>query len=469
MAAFVTITWILIAPLIAAGLTASQIVIWLTLVPYLFLPERFAINLSGLPDIDKTAAITLGLLLCFLLHREKFRAVPRPAKRTWAVKFWMVSLFGLMIAGALLTLLTNREPLVYGPTVLPGMRLWDSISLLSGIAFYVMPFFFAWRYLSTPKAHRDLLTAFVVTGLIYSVLMLIEIRLSPQLHTWVYGYFQHSFLQHVRDGFRPIVFLQHGIWVGFFIFMTVLAAIAMWKSTKESKWLMAAVWLFLILGVSKNAGAAFICILCSGVLLLAPIRIQKVLAASVAVAVLVYPALRQVELIPTAKLTSFAASVSVERAQSLQFRLDNEDQLLARAYLKPLAGWGGYNREKILSERGEVVSVPDGLWIITIGTRGWLGYIALFGILTSPIILFWLSRHRSQAPPETLGLTLIIAGNLIYMIPNATLTAIGWLVFGALAGYLRYQGAQDAVGSSQQTSPSTRQAVVYTRFGSERT
>ena len=42
MTTLVTLAWIIIAPLIAGGLTSSQIVIWLTLVPYLFLPEAFA-------------------------------------------------------------------------------------------------------------------------------------------------------------------------------------------------------------------------------------------------------------------------------------------------------------------------------------------------------------------------------------------------------------------------------------------
>ena len=49
--------------------------------------------------------------------------------------------------------------------------------------------------------------------------MLVEVRLSPQINTWIYGFFQHDFIQMMRyGGFRPIVFLPHGLWVAFFAY-----------------------------------------------------------------------------------------------------------------------------------------------------------------------------------------------------------------------------------------------------------
>lgn len=469
LAAFVTITWILIAPLIAAGLTASQIVIWLTLVPYLFLPERFAINLPGLPDIDKTAAVTIGLVLAFLLHREKFSAITRPSKRSSAIKVWVGSFFALMVLGALFTLFTNREPLFYGPTVLPALRLWDSISLLSGLAFFVIPFFFAWRYLPTPTAHLELLRALVAMGLIYSLLMLVEIRLSPQLHTWLYGYFQHSFVQHIRGGFRPIVFLQHGIAVGFFIFMAVLAALAQWKSTQETKWLLASIWLFSVLAISKNMGAMVICIVSVILYVFATHRVKGLFAVTVALIVLIYPAFRQAELIPLEKVVDLAAAVSPDRAGSLQYRLNNEDQLLSRAYIKPFGGWGGYARDQIFNNEGVRTSVSEGRWIQTIGSRGWLGYIALFGVLTVPIFLARKPISTAQTPPETTVLAIIMAGNLIYMIPNSTLTPISWLVFGSLSGYLRHYPSGIDIERPDRTNELEikRSDTKYTRFSSK--
>ena len=72
--------------------------------------------------------------------------------------------------------------------------------------------------------------ALVVAGLAYSVPMLIEVRLSPQINIWVYGFFQHNFDQMMRyGGFRPIVFLPHGLWVAFFALMALVAAVGLWR------------------------------------------------------------------------------------------------------------------------------------------------------------------------------------------------------------------------------------------------
>ena len=44
----------------------------------------------------------------------------------------------------------------------------------------------------------------------------------------VYGFFPHSWLQHVRGGgFRPIVFMNHGLVLGIFLSMAVVASAIM--------------------------------------------------------------------------------------------------------------------------------------------------------------------------------------------------------------------------------------------------
>lgn len=64
--------------------------------------------------------------------------------------------------------------------------------------------------------------------------MLYEVRLSPQLHRIFYGYFPHSFAQQVRGGgFRPVVFLQHGLWVAFFAMMMTVVTFALWCQNKQ--------------------------------------------------------------------------------------------------------------------------------------------------------------------------------------------------------------------------------------------
>src|SRR5437870_12226972 len=55
--------------------------------------------------------------------------------------------------------------------------------------------------------------------------------LNPQLHLWIYGFRQHSFAQQMRDGgYRPLVFMQHGLMVAMWMAMTTLVGAWLWKS-----------------------------------------------------------------------------------------------------------------------------------------------------------------------------------------------------------------------------------------------
>jgi hypothetical protein len=50
------------------------------------------------------------------------------------------------------------------------------------------------------------------------------------LHTWVYGYFPHSFAQQLRyGGYRPVVFMGHGLLVALFAAIALISAVVMWQ------------------------------------------------------------------------------------------------------------------------------------------------------------------------------------------------------------------------------------------------
>ncbi len=57
------------------------------------------------------------------------------------------------------------------------------------IAVQLLAFWVARTHLRTPQAQITLLRVFVFSALAYSVLALIELRLSPQLNNWIYGFF----------------------------------------------------------------------------------------------------------------------------------------------------------------------------------------------------------------------------------------------------------------------------------------
>lgn len=442
MTPMVMLIWPVMALILFAKLPVVQAVIWCVLLPYMFLPERFAIDLPAIPPLNKTNMIAIGLVCGLIVQRLKIAAWLKKDETVElgkpALKWLLFACFAVVVFGTTMTVFTNREPLPYGDVVLQAAKPRDIISLTGDLVFKLVPFFYAALYLTTPRRHNILLTAIVAGSLVYSVLMLIEIRLSPQLHYWIYGYYQHSFVQHIRDGFRPMVFMQHGLWVSFFVFSGIIAALGLWRSTKQSKWLAAAVWIFLVLALSSNLGASIIALMLGGVMFAFSKQAQLWVITAISAIVFLFPMLRETNLLPLNTVLNVAASIDPLRAESLEFRLDNEDILLEKAQRKSLFGWGGWSRNRVFDEKGRDLSTTDGLWILILGTSGWVGYLSYFGFLVFPLLFLRAAYKRKDVPFETLALGMISAGNLIYIIPNATLTPLGFLIFGAVAGYAMY-------------------------------
>ena len=192
-------------------------------------------------------------------------------------------------------------------------------------------------------------------------------------------------MQQVRGGgYRAVVFLQHGLWLAIFMAMAMLGTIALWRHARQqgnpNAWRLgvAALWLLMTLVLCNSLGALIIALLFLPVVLFMGVRGQLLFAAIIAGAILIYPMLRGSGLVPVQTLLSWSRAISEERADSLAFRFRNEDILLARANEKPLSGWGGFGRNRVRDpETGRDISTTDGMWIITIGTWGWPGYISL--------------------------------------------------------------------------------------------
>jgi hypothetical protein len=147
-----------------------------------------------------------------------------------------------------------------------------------------------------------------------------------------------------------------------------------------------------------------------------------------------YPVARGLDIIPTERLVEMAERIDPHRAQSLAFRFDNETVLLDRAREKPVFGWGSWGRNQIWDGTGRLLTVTDGRWIILVGVGGWLMLLAEFGLLTWPIFLLWWRSHAG-VPVHVATLAVILAINMLDLLPNATLTPLTWLFAGGLLGY----------------------------------
>lgn len=438
---------------------------------YLFLPEQVGIDLPVLPTLDKTLMPSMAAgIMCLIMARRRVVPAPRAAAgwpappapkpadetvRTARGRVLFRTLFVLLFLTPVLTVVQNAEPVIRGPGFIPGLMPYDigSLMLTQGVAF--LPFFLAQRFLARPEDQVMLLHTFVIAGLGYAVLCLYEIRMSPQLNVHLYGFFPHSFLQHMRaGGFRPIVFLSHGLAVGIFLAMTILAAAAMfrWEMRNGKRitafgWLMAAIWLLFVLFLAKAVGPLALALIFVPVVIFLGTQGQLLFAMIVAGITLFYPLLRGAGWIPVDTVYEFTLARSEERAQSLKFRLDNEEILLERAAEKPIAGWGSWGRNLTYDPyTGRQATTPDGVWIILIGSSGWVGYILHFGLLTAPLFLLGISRRKLGLSVESAGLAMVLAINLMDLIPNASLTPLTYLIAGALAG--RYAMAQVPGGAA---------------------
>jgi hypothetical protein len=166
-------------------------------------------------------------------------------------------------------------------------------------------------------------------------------------------------------------------------------------------------------------------------------KFQLRIAAALVSIALFYPLLRSFDLFPTQTFIELSSSVSGERAQSLQTRFVNEDRLLERASQRLLFGWGRYGRSRIYDDYGKDISLTDGQWIITLGQFGIVGFLAEFGLLSLAVFRA-VKLSSSNIDPITFlpfaAICLIVAVNILDLLPNSGLQPWTWLLSGALLG-----------------------------------
>ncbi len=432
---------------------------------YLLLPLKTSVDLPVLPALQKDSVPAFIALLMTLtagaLMPKNSRYFPKGAIGRL--------LLIVLILGTFLTVLQNSEPLIYGPRFIPGLRLYDGFALVLLSLVLLLPFFLGHKLLATPNAQRGFLKFIVYAGLIYSIPALIEVRISPQLHNIFYGQHPHQFAQAYRaGGFRPTVFIGHGLEVALFFSFCALSALGLWKhgaAERKKFYLFAAIWLFVMLILCRSLGPLMITILIGSIMFFGNPRIYLLSSAVISSIALTYPALRAADLIPTEPVLRWAYNVSPERGASLNLRLVNEDALLEKANQKALFGWGAYGRNRIYLSNGADVSVVDGMWVSTFGLGGWTRYITLFGLLCLPAIFAAIQRKSLQIGPETAVLSMLLSGNLLDLIPNAALTPLTFLIVGAIWGRLSLQ--KIATPEEEAQTPklqAVRNGLQYTRY-----
>ncbi|MFT5357375.1 MAG: hypothetical protein ACI9KE_004610 [Polyangiales bacterium] len=422
--------WVPVTAWLFKRFRPAEAVIWAVLLSINYLPEVVAIDPPLLPPMDKTS---MAALWCFIACLVKSPGRIKAAKPFRGIDI----LFIFMLIGNLGTSLTNGDTLVTGPIVRPALSLYDSfaLSIKDTLSIY-LPFFIGRAMIRKRADLADMTRILLSTGLVYTLLALFEIRMSPQLHHNIYGFHQMDFSMTLRfGGYRPMIFMQTGMAVSMYLLGSSLMAMARWRAGLAKFWQI--VYLPVIVVICKSSGAVIYGILLWPLVLMSK-RFRILVPAAFSLIALLYPVLRGTDVFPADALVEYAEGFNEERALSLWFRFDQEKQLMDRARERPLFGWGAYDRNRLFDPgTGEDLSITDGDWTIQLGTRGAIGFLGMYGMMTIPCILlfFRMRKLKSKGDRRLLAVLALFASTItIDLLPNGLFNCLPLFLSGALHG-----------------------------------
>lgn len=394
----------------------------------LFLPmDKLAVPLIL---YDKVTATGIGIVMSMIVMDGE-----RLAEYPWGAMdlplfFWLLSGF--------LASITN------------GLGAKDGVQeAFNAFTIWGAPFMAGRLYFSRPGAQSWLCSLFFLAGLVYIPFVVFELVMSPQAHRIVYGYMQHDFSQVIRGGgYRPMVFMEHGILLGTFMCMSALVGIwCTWTKVFPKKmWRVGGGmwgWVLLLVGAAvacKSFAAVGLMVIGTFLLFSAVILRTRILIICLLLIPVFYISTRTFGTWDGQNLVDLVAEkFSEDRSLSLKFRLDNELILIDKAMERPLLGWGGWGRSRVYDEEtGEDLSTTDGFWIITLGRWGILGLSSVFALILLPTIRFLIlfPPRRWKEPNVAPGVVLSLIP-LLFLVDctlNAMVNPVYLLFAGGVAG-----------------------------------
>jgi len=399
---------------------------------WLFLPVA-TYALPGLPDYTKMSATCYGILLATALFDSGRFTTFRPSWLDIPILVWCLC----PIASSL----SN------------GLGLYDGFSqALDQTVYWGLPYFLGRLYLGNWMGLRQLAIAIFAGGLAYIPFIFFELRFSPQLHRIFYGFHAHNdFSQTIRyGGYRPMVFMQHGLAVGAWMMAATLAGIWLWQTGVlktflglPMKWLVPTMLVTFIL--CKSTGAYVLLLGGLAILYTGKWFRNSLLLLLVVATVIFYLYSGVIGTITPERREVFINKLetvfSEDRVASLEFRMVNEEILGEKARERSLFGWGGWGRARVYDETGKDITVTDSLWIIAFGDRGLVGVISVTAaMLILPVVFcLWGYPVRLWAHPVASPAILLVTIITLYMVDcvlNALINPIYVLAMGGVSGLL---------------------------------
>ena len=428
-AIFVLIAWVPLTVGLFTAMSSRKVAVVSLVGAWLILPP-VSIPLPGIPDFSKLTATTFGLLLGAALFDLSRYLNFRPRWYDLPMVVWCL--------GPMFSAISN------GDTAYDGMSF-----CLRQLFLWGLPYFIGRLYLNDLQSLRDLAIGIIVGGICYIVPCVIEMRMSPQFSMWFYGVSGNLTSLGMRlGGYRPKVFLAHGLELGTYMCAASLAGWWIWRSgyLKQMFGLPFGTLVYpALLGTTilcRSSGALLLFLLGVGTLWVSTrFRTRLIVICIILIPPLYYSA-RITRIWSGANLVDFIQSnFDEERAKSLNYRFRNENLIIARALDRPILGWGGFGRflqiDPDQTGKKKALSVPDGLWVIALGTQGLLGLMAVTLVILLPPIVFitrfppgqWLDPQVAPAAMFAVLLSLFMIDCLLNAMINLIyVAAMGGLI-----------------------------------------
>lgn len=432
IAQLVMLAWLPIVLYLFNRFPAHKAVVIGFVVAWLFLPQKAGFALTGLPDYSRRSVTCYAILLAtFIFDFGRFSKF----------KFgWLDLPMLIWCLCPLASSITN------------DLGLYDGFSqTLAQTMIWGVPYFLGRIYLNNLAGLRQLATTIFVCGLVYIPLCLYEIRMSPQMHIMVYGYFPHSFGQTQRlGGWRPQVFMEHGLELGMWMMAATLIGIWLWRAgTIRQVWGVPIEWLLIPLLITfvliKSTGCYFLLALGLVVFFIAK-QFRTSIPILIMIAFMIFylaqNALTESYITDQIVATLNNIGLPEDRVASLVYRYNMEEMLVDKARQSIIFGWGGWGRNRVYDYNwyGQLVNISavDSLWIIVFGINGLVGLSSVFLSFFVPVIGFikrypaslWLNRQVAPAAVLAVVLILFMTDCLV----NGMINPVFILACGGIAG-----------------------------------
>jgi hypothetical protein len=284
--------------------------------------------------------------------------------------------------------------------------------------------------------------AFVIAGMAYVPICLVEIFTGPQLYARLYGYQPYRWIGAQRYfGFRPIGLLEDGNQLGIWMATSALIAIWLWKRSFVKDIIgipIASVSgiLFAVTLLCQSVGSVILLIALLPFQLLGRRYLTRFLTAFVLLAIFTLIAVRLANVVSlrTVVKHNVAANAGAQFLReigrgSFGWRLSQDERHVGVALTRPVLGSGEWDWWKESSSR------PWALWLLAFGMYGMVGLFALESLQLIPVArAIWSPLARSNTDGSDLrsALATVILMSAIDNLLNGSMILPLLLLIGGL-------------------------------------